>query len=56
MGQPRDGDPRASYALADLITGEVEFRRVVYDLEKTQQHIRQNQLPEWLALRLESGT
>ena len=56
VGQPRDGDPRASYALADLVTGEVEFRRVVYDLEKTQQHIRQNQLPEWLALRLESGT
>ena len=56
VGQPRNGDPRASYALADLATGEVEFRRVAYDLKKTQQAIRKNQLPEWLALRLETGT
>tara|TARA_B110000014_G_scaffold250945_1_gene227727 strand:- start:916 stop:1653 length:738 start_codon:yes stop_codon:yes gene_type:complete len=56
VGQPRNGDPRASYALADLATGEVEFRRVAYDLKKTQQAIRKNQLPEWLALRLENGT
>ncbi len=56
VGQPRNGDPRASYALADLTTGEVEFRRVVYDLKKTQQAIRKNRLPEWLALRLENGT
>ena len=55
VGQPRDGDPRASYALADLTTGEIEFRRVVYDLKETQRNILKNRLPEWLALRLENG-
>lgn len=56
VGQPRDKDPRASYALIDLNTGETEFRRVTYDLKETQQNIRAQKLPEWLALRLETGT
>ncbi|MFM7866076.1 MAG: metallophosphoesterase family protein, partial [Planctomycetaceae bacterium] len=33
VGQPRDGDPRASYAIIDR--GQVEFRRVSYDVDRT---------------------
>jgi putative phosphoesterase len=35
VGQPRDGDPRASLALVDLPARDVELRRVPYDLEAT---------------------
>jgi diadenosine tetraphosphatase ApaH/serine/threonine PP2A family protein phosphatase len=33
VGQPRDGDPRAAYALYDMEHGRVEIRRVPYDIE-----------------------
>jgi putative phosphoesterase len=38
VGQPRDGDPRAAYAIID--GGQVEFRRVPYDIDRTIQHMR----------------
>ncbi|MBL8815312.1 MAG: metallophosphoesterase family protein [Planctomyces sp.] len=38
VGQPRDGDPRAAYAIIDR--GQVEFRRVAYDIDRTIQHMR----------------
>ena len=38
VGQPRDGDPRAAYAIID--GGQVEFRRVAYDIDRTVQHMR----------------
>jgi diadenosine tetraphosphatase ApaH/serine/threonine PP2A family protein phosphatase len=43
VGQPRDGDPRASYALIE--NGQVRFRRVEYDLDEAVTQLRQAQLP-----------
>ena len=55
VGQPRDGDSRASYALFDTDRGSVVARRVAYDIEDTQQRIRYAGLPEHLAVRLAGG-
>lgn len=55
VGQPRDGDPRAAYVIYDTEAQVVELQRVPYDLETTQRKIRDNELPERLALRLEVG-
>jgi diadenosine tetraphosphatase ApaH/serine/threonine PP2A family protein phosphatase len=43
VGQPRDGDPRASYALIE--NGQVQFRRVEYDLDEAVAQLREAQLP-----------
>jgi diadenosine tetraphosphatase ApaH/serine/threonine PP2A family protein phosphatase len=55
IGQPRDGDPRAGFAIADLQHNAVEFWRVPYDIETVQQRMRKAKLPEPLALRLTVG-
>jgi hypothetical protein len=55
VGQPRDGDPRASYAIYDHENKLVVFRRVNYDITKTQGKIIAAGLPEMLADRLEEG-
>ena len=55
VGQPRDGDPRAAWLHADLGAGRATFRRVDYDIEKTQAEIRELGLPESLASRLTHG-
>jgi diadenosine tetraphosphatase ApaH/serine/threonine PP2A family protein phosphatase len=55
VGQPRDGDPRAAYLLIDLEAHRATFRRVEYDIERTQQEMREARLPEFLAARLEYG-
>ena len=55
VGQPRDGDPRASYALLDPATASVRFQRVGYDVGETQRRMRARGLPEPLAERLEVG-
>jgi diadenosine tetraphosphatase ApaH/serine/threonine PP2A family protein phosphatase len=55
VGQPRDGDPRASYALYDSKNAEIQIRRVTYDIERTQQKIHKAGLPERLAKRLAAG-
>ena len=55
VGQPRDGDPRAAWLLLDLDERRATFRRVEYDVEKTQAEIRERGLPEALAARLEHG-
>ncbi len=55
VGQPRDGDPRAAYLLLDLDAGRASFRRVEYDVERTQREMREAGLPELLAARLELG-
>jgi putative phosphoesterase len=55
VGQPRDGDPRAAYALLDGGTGEVELRRVEYPVSHVQDEIRRAGLPESLAERLVEG-
>jgi len=55
IGQPRDTDPRAGFAIADLENGIVEFWRISYDINSVQQRMRAAHLPEPLALRLQVG-
>lgn len=55
VGQPRDGDPRASYVLYDTNTQEIELRRLDYDIAGAQQAIRDAGLPVKLAERLAFG-
>jgi diadenosine tetraphosphatase ApaH/serine/threonine PP2A family protein phosphatase len=55
VGQPRDSDPRAAYLLLDLDAQRASFRRVEYDVERTQREMREAGLPELLAARLELG-
>jgi diadenosine tetraphosphatase ApaH/serine/threonine PP2A family protein phosphatase len=55
VGQPRDGDPRAAYAIVDTKRRQVEMYRVVYPIEITQEKMLQAGLPEILARRLSSG-
>jgi len=55
VGQPRDRDPRAAYAIYDLATRTVELRRVPYDFRVTQQKVLAAGLPERLATRLAVG-
>jgi diadenosine tetraphosphatase ApaH/serine/threonine PP2A family protein phosphatase len=55
IGQPRDGDPHAAFLLIDLDERQAWFRRVEYDVERTQQEIRDAGLPEALAERLTHG-
>ncbi len=55
VGQPRDGDPRASYAILDTEELTVEHRRVAYPVEKTQGMMMENDLPLRLVLRLGYG-
>jgi diadenosine tetraphosphatase ApaH/serine/threonine PP2A family protein phosphatase len=55
VGQPRDGDPRAAWLLLDLDARRGTFRRVAYDVARTQAEIRERGLPEQLAARLGHG-
>jgi len=55
IGQPRDGDPRCAFAIADIENGSVEFRRVPYDIESVQTRMAEAGLPEPLILRLSFG-
>jgi len=55
VGQPRDGDPRASYAMLDLDAMTWEFHRVAYPVEITQERMRARGLPRRLVERLEMG-
>jgi diadenosine tetraphosphatase ApaH/serine/threonine PP2A family protein phosphatase len=55
VGQPRDGNPAASFAMFDTSTREITYRRVPYDVEAAASRIRDNGLPLWLADRLSAG-
>ena len=55
IGQPRDGDPRAAYAIADTTQRRVELFRLVYPVETTQEKILKAGLPDVLAQRLSVG-
>ena len=55
VGQPRDGNPAASFAMLDTETGEITYCRVPYDVEAAAARIRENGLPLWLADRLLVG-
>jgi putative phosphoesterase len=51
-GKPKDGDPRACWALIDTTSGGVEFRRVRYDVEATAKAVEASELPEEFAAQL----
>src|SRR5579863_7674743 len=55
IGQPRDSDPRAAFAIADLEHQIVEFWRVPYDINAVQERMRSAHLPEPLVQRLTVG-
>jgi diadenosine tetraphosphatase ApaH/serine/threonine PP2A family protein phosphatase len=55
VGQPRDRNPAAAFALYDTVSREISFCRVPYDAEAAAQRIRDAGLPLWLADRLFEG-
>ena len=55
VGQPRDGDSRAAFAIADSDASEVQFWRVPYEVESVQKRMEKAGLPEPLILRLSFG-
>lgn len=55
VGQPRDGDPRAAYALVDLDSMSVSERRVEYDIEAVIEAIEEAGLPKETGTRLRKG-
>jgi diadenosine tetraphosphatase ApaH/serine/threonine PP2A family protein phosphatase len=55
VGQPRDGDPRAGFALVDADRREAVIHRIDYFVEKAQARILEEGLPEVLAQRLALG-
>ncbi len=55
VGQPRDGDPRASFLVWDKDNSTVTFERVEYDVERARDEILAAGLPDRLATRLLEG-
>ena len=55
VGQPRDGNPAASYAMLDTDKRELTYCRAAYDIEQAAAAIRKKGLPVWLANRLFQG-
>ncbi len=55
VGQPRDGDPRASYVVIDTETWRIRLRRVKYDVERTVKDMQREGFPEPLWRRLYEG-
>jgi diadenosine tetraphosphatase ApaH/serine/threonine PP2A family protein phosphatase len=55
VGQPRDGDPRAAYAIYDTEAGAIDFHRVEYDIASTQRQMEEVGLPAPLIRRLALG-
>ena len=55
VGQPRDGDPRASYGILNLDKLTFEYRRIPYPINETQERMRQLDFPSRLINRLSFG-
>ena len=55
VGQPRDNDWRAAYAIYDVEASRIVFHRIPYDVQASQGHILLAGLPERLAARLREG-
>jgi diadenosine tetraphosphatase ApaH/serine/threonine PP2A family protein phosphatase len=55
VGQPRDGNPAASFVMLDTGSNEITYCRVPYDVGAAAERIRENGLPHWLADRLLVG-
>lgn len=55
VGQPRDGDPRASFVIWDSSSQTAEFYRAEYDFSRTQRKMQAAGLPQYLIHRLAAG-
>jgi diadenosine tetraphosphatase ApaH/serine/threonine PP2A family protein phosphatase len=55
VGQPRDGNPEAAYAIFDDKAGSIQFKSVPYDVSGAQRRILAAGLPPYLAERLARG-
>lgn len=55
VGQPRDGNPDAAYAIFDDEEFSIHFKSVPYNIKRAQERILQAGLPEFLAERLAQG-
>jgi diadenosine tetraphosphatase ApaH/serine/threonine PP2A family protein phosphatase len=55
VGQPRDGDKRASYGIYDSDAATFTLHRVEYDIARTQKLMADAGLPDWLVERLAIG-
>jgi diadenosine tetraphosphatase ApaH/serine/threonine PP2A family protein phosphatase len=55
VGQPRDWNPKASFAILDTAEQTLRIKRVAYDIRAAQRSIRAAGLPEWHAERLAIG-
>jgi diadenosine tetraphosphatase ApaH/serine/threonine PP2A family protein phosphatase len=55
VGQPRDRDPRPSYAIYDSEARTIERHRVTYSIRDTQQKMELAGLPRYLIDRLSHG-
>ncbi len=55
VGQPRDGDPRAAYAVVDLDGMDVDLYRVEYDIDAVIDAVEAAGLPERIGQRLKTG-
>ncbi|MDE3077338.1 MAG: metallophosphoesterase, partial [Chloroflexota bacterium] len=55
VGQPRDGNPAAAYAVYEDHEAKIEFRRVAYDVQAIQSEMAALRFPERLVKRLAYG-
>ncbi len=55
VGQPRDSNPDAAYALLNVDKSVLEYRRIPYDIDAVQERMRRAEMPERLIARLEHG-
>jgi predicted phosphodiesterase len=55
VGQPRDGDPDAAYAVLDTDADTVDLRRVAYDIDRVVEAVSAAELPERTGTRLHHG-
>jgi len=55
VGQPRDGDGRAAFAIYEPDRARLTFHRIAYPIEETQEQMREQGLPESLINRLPHG-
>ncbi len=55
VGQPRDGNPMASFCIYDTALQTIELKRVLYDVKTAQRKILEAGLPPFLSLRLARG-
>lgn len=56
VGQPRDRDKRAAYAVLDTVADEVDLRRVEYDINRVISRVEECRLPTQTGTRLLSGS